>query len=183
MNKAKIIIMIFSLVLVSGIIYFSLPNKTNSTNKITNTAHADWTEHFLDLKSLAKSSDLIITGKKIDSYAEQRVDLIFTKEVIEVNKVYSGIIAKGDKIEILQTGGTLNGIETKPFEEAPLLDKNGDYLLFLRLTSEGHYLILGGYQGVGLIKNDKIILNEHNSKMTELNDKNITDLEKLISKQ
>jgi hypothetical protein len=178
-TKIKIISILFSLILVAGIIYFNIPN---NDDKITNTAEADWTEHFEDFNNLYKSSDLIIKGKKVDSYTEQIVDLVFTKEVIEINKVYYGNLEKGSKIEILQTGGTYNNIKTEAFEEAPILDNNGNYLMFLRETPEGHYLILGGYQGVGLIKNNKVIFNKHNEKIAkDLKDKDLNDIEKLIT--
>jgi hypothetical protein len=177
-SKIKVIAILFSLVLVAGIVYYNIPSKSDKT---INTADADWTEHFEDFSSLKENSDLIIKGKKVDSYTEQRVDLVFTKEIIEVNKVYSGEIKEGSKIEILQTGGTLNDIVTEPIEEAPILDKGGNYLLFLKSTPEGHYLILGGYQGVGLIKDNKIKFNKHNEKISnELKDKSLKDIENIL---
>jgi hypothetical protein len=45
----------------------------------------------------------------------------------------------------------MNGIVTKPFAEAPILKNKGNYLMFLQHTSEGYYLILGGYQGICII--------------------------------
>lgn len=109
--------------------------------------------------------------------------MVFTKQIAEIDKVYYGSLNVGDKIEILQTGGVYENIETSPIMEAPLLDKKGEYLLFLRYTKEGHYLILGGYQGVGLIHMNKIKFNEANSKMSkELKDKSMTKLEELINK-
>ncbi len=117
---------------------------------------ASWKNHYFDVDSLVKASDIIIEGKVIGATLEQRYDLIFTMQEIEAEKVYIGDLKEGETVTVLQTGGELNGIETKAFREAPLLDKGDDYLLFLEYSDEGHYLILGGYQGVGKIKNGRV---------------------------
>jgi len=175
----------------SGLVYLQLKNdiinpiseKNKENIKITNSPHADWIDYYENFDSLIKDADIVIQGKKIDSYAEQRVDLIFTKEVIEINKVYQGDVNIGDKIEILQTGGILNGIETEPFSEAPLLEDDGQYLLLLQYTKEGHYLILGGYQGIGLIEDNQVKFNSENIIISnDLIGKDINSIEKSIEK-
>lgn len=179
-SKFKVVVIILSMVIITGIIY--IINTPHNNEKRVNTAHADWVEHYKDFNSLKENSDLIITGKKVDSYTEKRVDMIFTKEIIQIDKVYYGDLEEDTKIEILQTGGTMDNIETKPLEEAPILDDNGEYLLFLRSTEEDHYLILGRYQGVGQIKNGKVVFYKHNTEISkELKGKSLYDIEELIT--
>jgi hypothetical protein len=183
MNKKKIglLVTIFSMI-IFGFVFFSFKKEDN---KIINNISADWIDHYSDFNSMASAADLIIKGKKVDSYQEQRVDLIFTKQIIEIRKIYKGELNVDDKIEILQTGGTLNNITTLPFEEAQLLDNNCNYLLLLRKTSEGHYLILGGYQGVGLINdNENVVFNDANTEISsELKTKKLKDLEEILTNE
>jgi hypothetical protein len=180
MNKRKIalLVTVFSMIIIGFVLFTS----KKDDNKIINSASADWIDHYNDFNSMASAADLIIKGKKVDSYPEQRADLIFTKQVIEIKKIYKGDLNIGDKIEILQTGGTINNITTLPIEEAQLLDNNGNYLLLLRKSSEGHYLILGGYQGVGLIKDDEnVIFNDANTEFTnDLKSKKLKDIEEVL---
>lgn len=143
--------------------------------------HADWNEHFATDKDLIESSDLIVKGKVIDSYCEKRYDVVFTKQVIEVSKILKGKINSNEQIEILQTGGELDNIKTPVIKEAPLLDKNGTYLLMLRKTDEGHYLLMGGYQGVGkIIKNTLVFSKEQKDIFKGLDNKDITYVEVTI---
>lgn len=182
-NKLKnnIIIKLFLVCIIFGL--FITQNKTRDDNNSI-SGHADWINHFEDFNALINASDIIIKGKKIDSYPEQRVNMIFTKEIIEVSKVYKGSLKKDDTIEILQTGGEYNNIKTSQADEAPLLEKNGNYLLFLQTTDEGHYLILGGYQGVGKIKNKKLKFNVENDKIAkQLKGKDLSEIEGIISKE
>lgn len=60
------------------------------------------------------------------------------------------------------------------------MEKKGDYLFFLKYTSEGHYLILGGYQGVGHIKNNKLDFNVEDNVSKELLGKSIVEVEEMI---
>lgn len=180
MNKRKIgfFISVLSIVIIGLVFFYSKKND----NININSPHADWNDHYSDFKSMVSSADLVIKGKKVDFYTEQRSDLIFTKQIIEIEKIYKGDADKNSRIEILQTGGKLNDITTSPFAEAPLLDKNSNYLLLLKKSKEGHYLILGGYQGVGLIKNDNVIFNASNTEITEeLENKNINYIESVLA--
>lgn len=142
---------------------------------------ASWINHYQSASEMTQKADLIIKGKLIDESTEKRVNLIFTKAVIEVSKVYKGDIKENDTVIVLQTGGEMNGEKTEPFEEAPLLKNDGEHILFLESTSEGHYLIAGGYQGVGKIKNGKVVFNAPDDEATkEFKNKNLTEVEKLI---
>jgi hypothetical protein len=134
---------------------------------LSQTCDVDWADHFDSLQSMIKGTNIVIKGKVVASYTEQRVDMIFTKQVIQVTKVYGGAIKVGDRIELLQTGGTMNGASTTPFKEAPLLNKSDEYLLFLEHTSEGHYLIVGGYQGRADIQNRKVVFSPYNNEISK----------------
>ena len=183
MSKKKIIVGLLVTAFSVLIIFFALSNiKKNDQNMTINKAFADWSNHYTDFNDMENAADLIIKGDVIDSYTEQRVDLIFTKQSIEISEMYKGNLKIGDKIEVLQTGGTLNNITTPPFEEAPLLEKGSDYLLLLQYTPEGHYLILGGYQGVGLVKDDNIVFNSSNDEISqEFKDKKFNDVENILN--
>lgn len=121
--------------------------------------HASWVNHYNDTKTLADKSDLIIIGKVVDSVPEKRVDMVFTKQHIKIDKYIIGDKVADDVVQVLQTGGELNGQKTVELEDAPLFKVNDKYILFLEKTTEGHYLIMGGYQGTGKIVDGKIKVN------------------------
>ena len=79
--------------------------------------------------------------------------MVFTMQKIEVLSVNHGDIREGESIIALQTGGRMSDLETMPFAEAPLLEEGAEYMLFLHINEEGHYLFTGGYQGVAEIVN------------------------------
>lgn len=185
MNKKVIsiagIVLVF--ILVVGTVYFVKTNSQKDDVEInSNGAFMDWVDNYSNVQELYDSADLVIKGKKVDSYTEQRVNMIFTNQIIEVNKIYKGDLGKGDKIEVLQTGGKLNNITTAPANEAPLLENKANYLLFLEKTESGYYLIMGGFQGVAMIKNDKVQFNvSYDSIAKELKDKTLPEIEKILT--
>jgi len=132
---------------------------TIDTYKSENAPHASWIGGSLNFDDLIKSSDVIITGRVIGSTPEQRFDLIFTRQEVSANSIYKGEVKEGESVIILQTGGRLGEMETRPFQEAPLLVEKSDYLLFLEYTPEGYYLIMGGFQGVARIINNELEFN------------------------
>lgn len=123
----------------------------NNPNASASIAHADWTEHYESMKEMVDAADLILTGTVSASTPEQRVDLIFTQQTIQIDTCIKGEANAGDCVNVLQTGGTLGDITTTPFAECPLFSTGDTMLLFLHKTNEGHYLVLGGYQGAGTI--------------------------------
>ncbi|MCB1057577.1 MAG: hypothetical protein KDD11_18920 [Acidobacteria bacterium] len=60
--------------------------------------------------------------------------LPFTPSVLEVLEVYSGDVAVGDRIKILQTGGLVDGQKAELTDD-PLYDVGTEQLLFLRNVS------------------------------------------------
>lgn len=126
---------------------------------------------------------MIVIGTVIDSIPEKRVDMIFTMQVIKIDKYIKGEKVPDDTVNVLQTGGELNGEKTFEFEEAPLFKIKDKYLLFLSKTSEGHYLVAGGYQGSDKIVNGKVRFNMESDNIAKVFDnKRLDDVEALINK-
>lgn len=173
-NKMKNMLLLLVIVIITftgvGVILHFYQNDNDL--KLLARPQADWVSHYETIDALVENSDIIILGEKHGSYTEQRISMIFTKELIQIEEVYKGeeiiddeIVDNeiiGEEIEILQTGGEMNNITTLPFAEAPLLEEDIEYLLFLDKTSEGYYLIMGGYQGVGTIVNGNVLFSDAN---------------------
>jgi hypothetical protein len=55
---------------------------------------------------------------------------------------------------------------------------NKEYVLFLRKSNEDHYLVMGGFQGIGEINNGKIEVNVKTDEIGKvLNDMKIDSFE------
>lgn len=187
-NRKNIIIMSFllTILILVGFLYTNNTlGKSKDNTKKNNTASASWHDHYENIDDMAKAADIIIRGKQVDSYTVQVVDMIFTKEVIEVEKVYQGDAVKGDKIEVIQTGGEMNNISTAPIEDAPLLEKSGNYFLALKKTTDGSYSILGGFQGIAEIqRNDKLKFNNENDEIAlEFKNESFTEIEETLTEK
>lgn len=185
-NKIIIVISLILLVLMFVGAYTSGLFSSNKSNSINyNAPSADWVDHYFSIEDLINNSDLVIVGKVEDSIPQQRVNLIFTRQVIKIQKYLKGSSVLNDTIEVLQTGGTLNGITTQEIDDAPLFKIKDHLVLFLKKTDEGHYLVLGGYQGKGKIENNKIKVDEstiEDKVVKELKDKSIDEIEELVKK-
>ncbi len=151
--------------------------------KITSTqqeplASANWVDHYENMQSIYDKADLIVIASVIKSIPEQRANMIFTKQYLDIKKYIKGEEKKGTDISILQTGGILNGITTAEIAEAPLLELNKEYVLFLRKSNEDHYLVMGGFQGIGEINHGKIEVNVKTDEIGKvLNDMKIDSFE------
>ena len=88
------------------------------------------------------NSEYIVSGEvieKTDSYFLQG-DVPFTDFKFKVNKVYKGDIGK----EIIVTQ---DGNDEMMFKGYPLMEKDGQYVLFLRKSLEGKLVMNGGPHG------------------------------------
>lgn len=166
MNKKRFILLSLGLVLIFAVLLIN-----NSPKKvITNPGNADWTDYYEDEKALVNGSELICVGTVTKSKSELRNDLVFTQYSIKIDEIQKngeGINKlKGNHptIKVLLTGGEYQNFKTNPFEECPLLEEGEQYLLFLKHSQEGHYLISGGYQGIATIENNIISFRNNNSK-------------------
>lgn len=176
-KKVMIFLSLVTVMVSLGFFYKMENNSPILSQKQVVKADADWVDHYNDLSSMVNKADVVVIGKVIGSKLEKRVDLIFTKQDIAIEKSLKGNLTKGDIIEVLQTGGELDGIKTPEIYDTPLFKKNDKLLLFLSKSSEGHYLVLGGYQGKGKIVNNQIMVEDDQDKVgKELKDKNIDDM-------
>lgn len=123
------------------------------------TSLVGWVDHYSSLEDMIEHSDLIIKGKMIKNNPKEVSGMIFSMEEMKISKVYKDNNKVGDSIIVQQTGGVLNGTSTQAFPEAPLMDKKREYILFLKNTKEGYFVVMGGYQGLGKIINGKLDLN------------------------
>jgi hypothetical protein len=113
---------------------------------------ASWLSHYDNYATLVKESEVIIVGKvaKSTPFSKEEGGLVFTTQEVEVQEVIGGDVSVGDILPIIQTGGILEGKETHPFVDSPLMEEGKIYLLFLersQLDSEIWWWIMGGYQG------------------------------------
>lgn len=165
--------------------YVLRPDAVAPEDDVPNTAEADWVKCYQNVEEMYLESDLVIQGQVTGSSTEERFDVIFTNQEVKIKKVYRGDLAKGDIITVQQTGGRMNGITTNAFREAPLMKRNGNYLLFLQLAPEGFYLVAGGYQGSGRIVNDILECDggTTGSVVGELSGKSVEAAEAMLAEQ
>jgi len=64
-----------------------------------------------------------------------------------VTAVHRGNTKVGERVVIVQTGGTINGVVHEAQEE-PRLEVSKAYLLFAKDSFDGHFVILGGSAGM-----------------------------------
>ena len=144
----RLIKTILMITLVSTILLSTMSFMFSDEERFTS---ASWSNTYQTLSDLQSASDIIIKGYLISSIPEQRHDLVFSKELVGISQVIKGTI-KSNNVEILQTGGNLNGLVTPPIESAPLLRKNTEYLMYLQYVKDEqygeYYLITGGDQGL-----------------------------------
>jgi len=108
--------------------------------------------------------------------------MVFSLFTLEIIKVYAGDNGNSD-VTVLMTGGSTGEMTTKAPHDTPLLSKEGEYLLFLVRTDEGHYLVSGGYQGLGkLDKNGRISFSNVDEATEGINNLSLSELtHKLVS--
>ena len=106
------------------------------------------------LDELRTASDVVVIGCVTSQRTEQRHDMIFTYSTIRVSQVLEGSLSVNtQEVEVLQTGGSANGIVTPALADEHLMSRNQNYLLYLKWTpSDGtypaYYLPTGGGQGI-----------------------------------
>jgi hypothetical protein len=144
---------------------------------------ASWVDSYTNTKDLTDKADLIVIGKVVASVPERRFDIIVTMQIIKIEKYVKGEKVADDIVKVAQTGGELNGYKSSEFSEAPLFKKNDKYVLFLGKTPEGHYLVLGGFQGLGKIVNGKVSVNVDEDEIGKVfKNKRIEEVETIINK-
>jgi hypothetical protein len=158
---------------ITSIIFLSLftsacdaePAQTTSTestatnNKIT-IVSVDWAIYYQNLAELFQGADLIAYGEidRVIEVQEQTISHTDRGDIIHYNTDLSfhiSQILKGDETEeavIHQLGaaGKMVVIGDPSFQPGEA------YILFLRKTESGIYLVLGGAQGRFMVDNDKV---------------------------
>lgn len=154
---------VFIIALVILLLFFAAGNRVMQTEEKQAGPAADWTDAYGagQEAELVQDADLICVGKVVDAYTELRYDMVFTHQVIEIQRIDKG--SAPERIEVLQTGGNYGTTETLPFREAPLLEKEEVYYLLLQTTNSGYYLPMGGFQGVGQVQKDKTVEFQHSA--------------------
>ncbi|PID14806.1 MULTISPECIES: hypothetical protein [unclassified Sporosarcina] len=95
-------------------------------------------------EDLSQEAELIVEGKPteiLDSYMVNG-DIPFTKFSFKVDKVHKGDIDSAKEIAFVQDGNS-----EFVFSEFPLLEINQNYILFLKKSESGNYVIVGGPNG------------------------------------
>lgn len=155
-NTKKAVSFILTLALIAGAItLFGRPENRKPSNLGT-ASSASWSEHFSGVEEMEEAADIGIVGVLADSKTELRGGVVFTRNTVEVLYVHAGDVQAGDFVEVLQTGGVYGTLSTPPLAEAPLMEENKEYALFLKETTPHerygqYYLIVGGYQGIAEI--------------------------------
>ena len=119
--------------------------------EISQATYATWSNRYNTILEMQADSDIIVKGTLVSSTPEQRNDLVFTRSTLNVTEVLKGS-SFIENIEVLQTGGSLNGVVTSPICGAPLLESSKEYVLYLQHVNDPqygeYYLISGGDQGL-----------------------------------
>ncbi len=105
-------------------------------------------------EELVGASDVMLIGQVIAQYPEIRHDMVFTYSRVQVSKILEGsLVGTSKQIEVLQTGGTANGITSPALTDEPLMNIGENYLLCLTFSPadeqyQAYYLPTGGGQGI-----------------------------------
>ena len=156
-----------TLVLTSVLLLVGCSSDNNAEPKRGSSTSVSWTEGYANVSEMEAAADIGIVGILSDSETELRGNIVFTRNTVEVVAVHSGNVRVGDFVEVLQTGGEFGDISTPAFSEAPLMEANKEYAMFLKETEPNeeygqYYLIAGGYQGLAEIKALSTISNTAN---------------------
>lgn len=167
-----------------AIVFLDLPNKNSYMDKLNNMGNASSAsmEFYAEsLDELNDLSDLIIEGKVVAYEPERRNGgYIVTNETVEVKKVIKGNVSEGDKINVVFMGGELSGMTTPPIKDCPIMDMRGNYMLYLKTNDGINYFIVGGNQGFGLIKENKIEVTDKGELGDVIKGYKVNELEEYI---
>jgi len=100
--------------------------------------------------------------------------VVFTDTAFTVSSVIKGTdVHPGSIIQVLETGGTING-EKHNINGVSPMSKNSEHILFLDKYQGGipnqEYVIVGAYQGrFDMTSNNQIVSADRNSKLSKIN--------------
>lgn len=152
MKKRKWLSIVLALVLVLPCILTGSGIKpAEDTNSYAIASRPFLADSFEELR---EASDVMLIGQVVSQYPEQRHDMVFTYSRVQVSEVVEGnLVGSSNLVEVLQTGGTLNGTSTPALADEPLMTVGENYLLCLSYSpADGqypaYYLPTGGGQGI-----------------------------------
>ena len=165
--KNKIIILItFGLFLCLSLYYFGVYNSISDVNIESNYISYD------DISKLDTESDLIIIGNTVQDFEDREhvatyfddgtLEDFYSITNIKVHKVFKGVdeIKNGDYLNIIEPGSIIQTVEGKQRllrEDYQPLEKNKQYILFLKKNDNGQYSIINMNLGkLDLSDKDKI---------------------------
>jgi hypothetical protein len=193
MSKKKTLFIIMIIAALSAIIISQSVNQDSENVKVTSLEEdedvidvapvASWVpiEGGESEEGMIESSQIIGTGKvlsqklRVIEASADEYAMAFTISEVEIgelnalNEEYIDEIAENIEnrkmiVEILQTGGTGEGVSTPEIEDAPLLEIGKEYLFFLAPGDDGLYIPVGGRLGYAEIINGKIAFVNNESK-------------------
>jgi len=133
---------------------------------------------FDDLTEIEKYSQYIILGKftgnrSLKKWKTEDDVKIASKSEVQIKKVYGGDLAEGQMIDIYEPAFFQDDIFDS-MEGYNLMNEEGEYVLFLRGTSDGDaFAIIGMYQGKYDISTSKLARKAQNGEKYQ----DVADLE------
>jgi hypothetical protein len=127
------------------------PGPRPAAQTTTQLADASWAEHYSDLGSLKKQSDVAVLGTVTGVVGQSVVRGVpFTDYRITITRTLHdprGRLASASSIVVHQTGGPVAPGRVVAVEDDPLFLRGETVALFLREYAPGHFRVLGGPAG------------------------------------
>lgn len=147
---------------------------TDAPKGIAYGAHALWTESFASFEEMAEMADAVVIGTVVHQEPEVRCNLVFTRSTIGITHIYSGTILD-EELQVVQTGGVCDDLFTPEFDDAPIMEPDQQYVLFLKHVNDPdygeYYRVLSG--GMGCVSTEEALLAEtdtYSSMLDKLDD-------------
>jgi hypothetical protein len=157
MNRKSIlslttVVAAFSVAALAGFLTVAHTSTSEPILKATPSLHASWTSDALTVGKQLMESDLVARVQVVEQGETEVVlalprdralqrsiretgrrmpEIPFTRSQVEILEVYSGTAQVGDRFELLQTGGLVEG-ELVQVAEDPLYQVGGEHVLFLK---------------------------------------------------
>ena len=122
-------------------------NELLADREVTHTVHCTWETVYSDIESMANDADLIVSGYVREQEYRKSETEVYSVNLLDVYNVLKG--ESESQVEIRQIGGTVDGYETPFPDEIVAIEKNEEYVLFLKKAiGQEYYYIAGANQGL-----------------------------------
>lgn len=149
MNKKKAILYLsIPIILIALVLTFSLSKEQKTVQYMAN-----WIDYQESFSQALDNSTQVVCAKVINHNSYKRNEIVYTDTEIEVLETLKGDMIAGDICTVHFTGGTIDGVIYK-MESLTIPNENEVYMFALREYNTengplaGHYLPIGGYQGI-----------------------------------